>query len=223
MAPSTLKGTDYFVKEQFPPEIENKRKSLYSVAKDARKNPGNKVRLVRDKLFINNKLYKEGDSIPKTQNTNNIHDASLKTNYTQGDTTQQQTNGIRTRTFTRRYKQQERKPITPGPACFFSQNRFSLLTEDTPRREHLAGKTKAKSPLDQDVTLKKHREASTTSESETETEHEKTLIDSQSGQNETNLPDITGNRTNNDSYTDQGLNAPRASREITPTPEKQND
>lgn len=63
---------------------------------------------MRDKLFINNKLYKEGDSIPRAQNTNNIHGASLKTNYTQGETTQQQTNGIRTRTFTRRYKQQER-------------------------------------------------------------------------------------------------------------------
>lgn len=98
-----------------------------------------------------------------------------------------------------------------------------MLTEATPRREHLAGKTKARSPLDQNVTLKKHRETSTTSESETETEHEQTFTDSQSGQNETNLQDSMGNQTNNDSYTDQRLNTPRPPREISPTSENQND
>ena len=53
-APETLKGTRYGVREQFPVEIENKRKVLYPIMKKARENKDNKVRLVRDKLFINN-------------------------------------------------------------------------------------------------------------------------------------------------------------------------
>lgn len=43
------------VKEQFPPEIEEKRKLLYAEAKQARQNSNNKVRLVRDKLYVNGK------------------------------------------------------------------------------------------------------------------------------------------------------------------------
>ena len=52
-APKTLTGKRFGVNEQFPTEIENKRKLLYPVAKRAKRNKHNKVRLVRDKLFIN--------------------------------------------------------------------------------------------------------------------------------------------------------------------------
>lgn len=41
------------VKEQFPAEMEEKRKILYGEAKRARQNANNKVRLVRDKLYVN--------------------------------------------------------------------------------------------------------------------------------------------------------------------------
>ena len=56
-APKILIGTKYSVNEQFPQEIENRRKSLYPVAKRARQNKQNKVRLVRDKLYINGVQY----------------------------------------------------------------------------------------------------------------------------------------------------------------------
>ena len=50
--------------------MEDKRKQLYPVANDARKNLENKVRLVRDKLFINHKPYiPEGQTIVKSRDT----------------------------------------------------------------------------------------------------------------------------------------------------------
>ena len=51
-----LKGKPYGISEQFPPEIENKRKELYPIMRDA-KREGKKVKLVRDKLYINGKPY----------------------------------------------------------------------------------------------------------------------------------------------------------------------
>ena len=51
-----LRDSPYNVMEQFPPEVQAKRKLLYPVMMDARKS-GKKAVLVRDKLYINNKLY----------------------------------------------------------------------------------------------------------------------------------------------------------------------
>ena len=56
-APKTLIGTNISVNEQFLSEIEQRRKVIYPVAKNARRNRNNKVRLVRDKLFINGQQY----------------------------------------------------------------------------------------------------------------------------------------------------------------------
>ena len=52
-ASKTLVGKHYGVNEQFPTEIESKRKQLYPIAKQARRNKNNKVKLVRDRLYIN--------------------------------------------------------------------------------------------------------------------------------------------------------------------------
>lgn len=51
-----LKGKSFGVNEQFPEEIETRRKKLYPVLKKAR-HEGKQVKLVRDKLFINGKQY----------------------------------------------------------------------------------------------------------------------------------------------------------------------
>ncbi|CAC5397650.1 unnamed protein product [Mytilus coruscus] len=59
-----LKGKPFGICEQFPPEIENRRKELYPIMKDARKS-GKKVNLVRDKLYINGKLYLTTPTPPK--------------------------------------------------------------------------------------------------------------------------------------------------------------
>ena len=51
-----LKGKPFGISEQFPAEIERKRKELYPVMKKA-KQDGQSAKMVRDKLFINGKLY----------------------------------------------------------------------------------------------------------------------------------------------------------------------
>ena len=56
-APTALEGTDYGVREQYPVEIEDKRRILYPVMRSFKKNKQNKVRLIRDKLFINDIEY----------------------------------------------------------------------------------------------------------------------------------------------------------------------
>ena len=57
-----LKGTHFGVNEQFPPEIEEKRRKLYPLAKEARKKRS-KVVMKRDKLYINDELVVP-DEIP---------------------------------------------------------------------------------------------------------------------------------------------------------------
>ena len=57
-APDALINTGYGVREQYPYEIEEKRKMLYPIAKKSRQDKDNKVRLVRDKLYINGQEVK---------------------------------------------------------------------------------------------------------------------------------------------------------------------
>ena len=53
------KQIGYSVREQFPVEMEEKRKKLYPVMRQYQKTPNNKVVLIRDKLYINDTLYDE--------------------------------------------------------------------------------------------------------------------------------------------------------------------
>ncbi|VDI03237.1 Hypothetical predicted protein [Mytilus galloprovincialis] len=50
-----LKGSDYGVNEQFPPEIEQRRRRLYPIMKEERRKRS-KVVLNRDKLYVNDEL-----------------------------------------------------------------------------------------------------------------------------------------------------------------------
>jgi hypothetical protein len=52
----TLRNRPFGIKQQFPREIENRRKQLYSIQRDAKRR-GKRVTLVRDRLYINNELY----------------------------------------------------------------------------------------------------------------------------------------------------------------------
>ena len=51
-----LRNRPFGIKQQFPQEIENRRKQLYSIQRNA-KREGKRVTLVRDRLYINNELY----------------------------------------------------------------------------------------------------------------------------------------------------------------------
>ena len=51
-----LRNRPFGIKQQFPREIENRRKQLYSILRDA-KREGKRVTLVQYRLYINNELY----------------------------------------------------------------------------------------------------------------------------------------------------------------------
>ena len=59
-----LKGTNYYINEQFPPEINSERNELVKVMKEKRQQ-GHKTRLVYNKLYVDDILYK-----PPTKQTN---------------------------------------------------------------------------------------------------------------------------------------------------------
>ena len=52
-APRTLVNKPFGVNEHYPVEMENKRKLLYPEVKKARRNTENKVKFVKDRLFVN--------------------------------------------------------------------------------------------------------------------------------------------------------------------------
>ncbi|CAC5376126.1 unnamed protein product [Mytilus coruscus] len=56
-----LRNTQYGIRQQFPKEIEDNRKLLYPIQKEA-KRQGKRVVLVRDRLYIDNQLYTRPDS-----------------------------------------------------------------------------------------------------------------------------------------------------------------
>jgi hypothetical protein len=60
-----LAGTGVFIKEDFPPEVEDRRKTLYPVYKAARKQ-NQKVALIADKLYLDEKVFtvKNLESLP---------------------------------------------------------------------------------------------------------------------------------------------------------------
>lgn len=51
-----LQGKPYWIHEQFPNEIKDKRRLLYPNTKTCRK-AGQRTKIVKDKLFIDGKLY----------------------------------------------------------------------------------------------------------------------------------------------------------------------
>jgi hypothetical protein len=71
-APKTLKGTGFYVQEQFPVEVEQWRKSLFPVMRDARQQH-KKVKLVRGRLYIDGVEY-----IPELQLLGRPRDHHLK-------------------------------------------------------------------------------------------------------------------------------------------------
>ena len=52
-----LKQNGYSIREQFAPEMEDKRRQLYPVMRKYQENPNNRVALVRDRLYINGEQY----------------------------------------------------------------------------------------------------------------------------------------------------------------------
>ncbi|CAG2223086.1 unnamed protein product [Mytilus edulis] len=77
-----LHNTRYGIKQQFPKEIEDRRKKLYPIMKEAKYNRRN-VKLVRDRLYIDNELYEIHDDIDTFDGQGHLeerNDATPETN-----------------------------------------------------------------------------------------------------------------------------------------------
>ena len=61
-----LKGTKFYINEQFPKEIEDRRRRLYPVRRAAYQ-AGDKATLSVDKLYINGRLYVPGEPVPSSK------------------------------------------------------------------------------------------------------------------------------------------------------------
>ena len=66
----------YYIREQFPPAIEATRKPFYPVMRQYSRDPSNRVALVRDKLYINGRLYVLPDS-DATEQEAGIHNSEI--------------------------------------------------------------------------------------------------------------------------------------------------
>lgn len=73
-----LQGKPYWIHEQFPNEIEDKRRLLYPNTKTCRK-AGQRTKIAKDKLFIDGKLYEpHGSSVtPKSANDGSLTKSEL--------------------------------------------------------------------------------------------------------------------------------------------------
>ena len=162
-APAALRGKDYGVREQFPAEIENKRRELYPIMKRYKHNTNNKVALVRDKLYINGVQY-----IPSSSENRSNSQTDHKRSY---QPYQREHEHIHSRTFTRRFSshtgyksgsmastESSSKCWDNGAPSIETPNRFRHLRNVTDENEMLSevsyGKRKATSPLQDETSLK---------------------------------------------------------------------
>lgn len=183
-APKTLRGKPFGVREQFPKVVENRRKLLYPEMKRARANKHNKVRLVKDKLFINDVQYIPDTDInavqPKFANRQN--NRTFETRHFQNTSYNRYSQRGSSRGYPRGYSQSYQKGRTFNRSTnrgsfnawtprssyaektisFASPNIYANLPGDQEFEEgsgrSTSKKNKASSPLDYDKTSKKYRD-----------------------------------------------------------------
>lgn len=184
---STLKGKNFSIREQFPAEIEQRRKPLYPVMRKALEDKNNKVKMVRDKLYINNVLYKPSNSNSQATNRDTNHQSfnpRVPPSRTNSNKSQ-----INFRTPYRSNFKQTKQPATQS-YDFTTPNRFTSLSrsdssQSLPNMQQKSVKKKATSPLEADVQNKKPREELSSIEINPETDLEMTAqIDHRSSDSE---------------------------------------
>ena len=73
-----LRNTRFSIRQQFPPEIEENRRKLYPVMLEAKREK-KQVTLVRDRLYIDNKLYTPDVSMEQDEPTSSASASASKT------------------------------------------------------------------------------------------------------------------------------------------------
>ncbi|XP_071095443.1 uncharacterized protein [Haliotis cracherodii] len=71
-----LKVEEYYVKEQFPEEIEERRKLLYP-ARRAANRAGDRVALTVDRLYVNGQRYVPGKALPQSNSRILVRDHTI--------------------------------------------------------------------------------------------------------------------------------------------------
>lgn len=162
----------YKVREQFPKEIEDRRKLLYPVMYRLKANSENRVNLVRDKLYVNGQLY-----LPENDPDYRIP-APSNNDYSQNDSHPQNRPYIpfnRMQRFNRSNHPQGAIPKYGGYSSTLqtprlnqqtpisTANRFESLTNDSDfNSERYPGqKHKTISPLSDQLSPKKQKDAGT--------------------------------------------------------------
>jgi hypothetical protein len=160
-APEVLKGSEFGVREQYPREIENRRKVLYPKLKEA-KETGQRARLVRDRLYIDNERFvPDYNEFPKIDKRSNREYDNGKPHQTR-DTQDIKRTKVYYRTNTNRTNT-NRNTASPTGVKTPTTNRFQVLIdmEDEHEPSHSSkGKRAAKSPIDTYLETKKYRECS---------------------------------------------------------------
>lgn len=139
---------NFKVHVHFPREVEDKRKTLYPVARQHTEQ-GDKVALVRDKLYINNRLY------DPSEQRNSIR---------QNTTTHRNQRNQRSSPNRQGRNQSQYHELSQGASSFQTPNRFSILQEDS--METTSQKRKARSPLELEAASKRSEPWSNISQDE---------------------------------------------------------
>lgn len=186
-AATTITNTKFSVREHFPIEIEERRRKLYPIMRIAAKNENRKVRLVRDKLYIDNVLYDENDPEfgylrkPLKQKIDNPRNFGYQhTPINRGNRTQREQSELPhtdrlsySQSYdmnSRKYVRAERVRLNPrNPVDITTNNRFNYLQDNSIEecQTQAFGKKKATSPLTDDRDYKKSREDSKIGKNET--------------------------------------------------------
>ncbi|KAH3730633.1 hypothetical protein DPMN_056623 [Dreissena polymorpha] len=146
--------------------MEDKRRSLYQIADELRKNKDNKVVLVRDRLFVNGQVYTQQQSDNATKADTNTRTSTSNQKRSNGNQTSNNRQRMNTqavdethwsRTF---YRRQSQHKLIENTGITI-HNKFNELStpsigETSTRFSKHAGKKKATSPLDSENQFKKH-------------------------------------------------------------------
>ena len=175
VAPTTLRNKKFGVNEQYPKEIEETRKTLYGEMKRAKRNPDNKVRMVRDRLYVNDVRIMPNPGNDQSYNYNGRNDSDQtyrKTVHRDLDNTK------RSRVFYSRAgsgsgpNYQVDFPHLPSSSSYKPFMRYEK--PKTPARANIennrsiSGKKKAVSPLDVEKQTKRQKDLNSSENSHSE-------------------------------------------------------
>ena len=197
----------YKVREQFPKEIEDRRKLLYPVMYRLKANPDNPVNLVRDKLYVNGQLY-----IPENDPDYRIP-APTENDYSQNDKRPKSRPYIplnRMQRFNRSNHPQGAIPKYGGNNALLqtpqvrpqtpvsTANRFESLADDSGvNTERYPGqKHKTISPLSDQLSPKKQKDAGifTNISPETKSQNAETVVQCENRSRCNSVDRSSGNR-----------------------------